>query len=1110
MDEQQFVHLLENLLAPDTERVKAATAILKQNYFTSPHALSLLLQILTNHENPQLRQLAAVQARTLVPRHWSSIPAQQKPLIRNQQLQAILNEQTPIVRHSAARVISAIAKIDLDEGEWTDLPRLLLQAAQSSTAAHREVSVYILYTLLESIGDGFMDKLSDLFTLFERTIQDPSADVRLNTMLAFGKIAMILDTDEDPQSLEAYQNAFPRMVAVLKQAIDSGDEDHTTQAFEVFQTILGCEPVLMSKHFKDLVQFMMQIAALKELEDDTRTQALSFLMQCVKYRKLKMQGLKVGEQLTLTSLEIVTELEELAASDDDETTPARTALGLIDLMAGCLPPSQVVVPLLHALGPFVNSPDPSRRRAGILALGMCVEGAPDFIGTQISQVFDMVLRLLDDSDVRVRHAALHSVARLADDLAEELGKRHAQLIPALLKNLDTAMEGARSGDKEKDLDIIKSSCNAIDSVIGGLEKQDVAQYVTDLYRRLSQLFQHPDFKVKAGAAGALGSLAAASEDAFHPYFEQTMRSLAPFVTIKDGEEELDLRGTVCDAMGSIAQAVGPLDFQPYVRPLMQASGEALHLGHPRLKETSYILWSTLAKVYGAEFTPFLPEVVQGLFESLLQDESDLEVELGEEAKDLLGTEITIAGKKIKVSAAEDGSGMATLSKVAGSSNDEDDDDELLDEDDSDMEDWEELTATTAVAMEKEIAIEVVGDIMTHVKGAYLSYFEKTVDLLLGLVKHSYEGVRKGAVSSLWRAYACLWDICDDQMEKWKPGLPLQVQPKPELMKLSSAIMTATLELWIDENDRSAVTDINRTISATLKHCGPAMLAESDVVQRVTEVITTIITKIHPCQLEFGEQDEMDDFEETSEYDWLVIDTALDVLIGLAAALGPTFGELWKIFEKPVMRYASSQEPQERSTAAGVIGECISHMGEAVTPYTTSLLKLLLHRLSDEDPEMSSNASFAIGMLIEKTTNNQEIVRSYNTILSKLEPLLRKTDARLLDNSAGCVSRMIMKNKERVPLNEVLPVLAEILPLREDFEENVPIYKMILWLYQTRDATIANCTRDYMSVFAQVLGPPQEQLTDEIRAQLVELIKYLNKLDSELIQPYEMLKTIVNS
>ncbi len=228
-----------------------------------------------------------------------------------------------------------------------------------------------------------------------------------------------------------------------------------------------------------------------------------------------------------------------------------------------------------------------------------------------------------------------------------------------------------------------------------------------------------------------------------------------------------------------------------------------------------------------------------------------------------------------------------------------------------------------------------------------------------------------------------------------------------------------------------------------------MLAESNFVQQITEIMTSILTKTHPCQLEFGEPDELDDFEETSEYDWLVADTALDVVIGLAAALGSSFGELWKIFEKPVMKYASSQEPAERSTAVGCIGECITSMGEAVTPYTSNLLKLLLHRLSDEDQETSSNAAFAIGILIEKTTNDQEVLKVYNTILGKLEPLLLKVDARLLDNSAGCVARMIMKHKDRVPMDDVLPVMADLLPLKDDYDENEPIYKMLIYLCKFR-------------------------------------------------------------
>lgn len=187
-------------------------------------------------------------------------------------------------------------------------------------------------------------------------------------------------------------------------------------------------------------------------------------------------------------------------------------------------------------------------------------------------------------------------------------------------------------------------------------------------------------------------------------------------------------------------------------------------------------------------------------------------------------------------------------------------------------------------------------------------------------------------------------------------------------------------------------------------------------------------------------------DESSEYDWLVIDTAMDAVSALALALGESFRELWKVFEKPIMKYASSHEATERASAVGCIAECINHMGSAVTPYTTQLLKLLMHRLTDENPEAKSNAVYAVGLLCEKSQNEQEILRSYNPIIAKLEPLLyAKQEARLVDNAVGCVSRMIMRHKQKVPLREVLARIIVLLPLREDYEENAPLYRMIVQL-----------------------------------------------------------------
>ena len=501
----------------------------------------------------------------------------------------------------------------------------------------------------------------------------------------------------------------------------------------------------------------------------------------------------MGEPLTKSMLQIVTEIGD-ANADDDDITPARSALGMIDTMAQQLPPSQVIVPLLQELPRYSKNKDSKYRQAGILALGMVVEGAPDFVSTQLSTIFPILFTLLSDSDVEVRQAALQTVARLADDLPADMSKEHEKLMPLLFKNLTAAMSAFEGEEEGPNIDIMKSGCSALDSVVDGMEADDAAQYLDKLAPLLQQLFQHPDFKIKALAAGALGSLASTVEEPFTPYLNDSMHAMQEYVTKKESEIELELRASCTDAMGEMAVAVGAEKFKNYVQPLMRTSEEALQLDHSRLKESTYILWGSLAKVYEADFAPFLPGVVQGLFDCINQEEADLEVELGQDAKDLLGKEVTIAGRKVKVAVVSD--------------DDEPEDGGIEDvEIDSDDDDWDDLATVTPLAMEKEIAIEVLGDVVGNTKTAFLPYYEKTIETILPLTEHSYENIRKATLSTLHRAYAALWEVSDEAgtMEKWKPGLPLQTETPTELKKFGEVLMQATLQVWEDEEDRYVVS-----------------------------------------------------------------------------------------------------------------------------------------------------------------------------------------------------------------------------------------------------------------------------------------------------------------
>lgn len=280
------------------------------------------------------------------------------------------------------------------------------------------------------------------------------------------------------------------------------------------------------------------------------------------------------------------------------------------------------------------------------------------------------------------------------------------------------------------------------------------------------------------------------------------------------------------------------------------------------------------------------------------------------------------------------------------------------------------------------------------------------------------------------------------------------------------------------------------LSENLKLTGPSLLSYPDVLGRVVQTTTDLITKKHTCQ-ELPDFEEIDEDFESTELDWILVDNAMDIISGLATALGPSFAELWKVFEKQVFRYASGGESLGRASACGVLSEVITGLKDSVTPITGTLMNVLLKRLSDEDAQTKSNAAYAVGRLVEMSNDDATVVKAYPTILQKLENILQTKEAHCMDNAAGCVARLIMKHKDKVPVSEVLPALVNsgILPLKQDYQENEPVWKMIVGLYRQQDQTVQSLTPKLAPMMMSVLED-DDQLTEDVKKEVQALVDHL--------------------
>ncbi|KAG6812751.1 hypothetical protein H0H92_000797 [Tricholoma furcatifolium] len=1058
-----YVTTLHNLLlqttSNDTNLLKAATAQLNADFYKVPACIPALTSIIASSPEQAVRQLAAVELRKRISQNsgnlWITLPQNDREEIKSKLPELILAEVNNLVRHSAARVVAAIATIEIPLGTWGQLLPFLSQTCTSPQVVHREVGIYILFTVLENIVEGFQEHLQSFFKLFESLLQDPeSIEVRITTVRALGVIAQYIDSD-DKTELRSFQALLPAMIQVIGQSVETGNEDGARQVFDVLETLLILEVPLLGKHIPELAHFLLQCGGNTAFMSELRVLALNALNWTVQYKKSKIQSNNLAPAILEGLMPIATEEEP---EDLDDDAPSRSALRIIDGLATNLPPTQVFPALRALIIQYFSSPDPKNRRGAMLALGVSVEGCSEYMTPLMGEVWPIIEAGLVDKDTSVRKASCVAVSCLCEWLEDECASKHAVLIPRIM-------------DLMNDAETQRSACTALDALLEIL--QDVIdQYLPLIMERLAGLLQTAPLSVKAVVTGAIGSAAHAAKGNFLPYFTPTMNHIQHFLVLTGEGEEIELRGITMDAIGTFAEAVGKDVFRPYFPEMMKQAFQGIEMGSARLRECSFLFFGVMARVFGEEFAPYLPNVVPALLASCKQDEH------GEES--------------ISLSVADASSAFASGTSPANAIAVADDGDTSVELEDINLEKL--MDVNSAIAVEKEIAADTIGTIFAACKAHYFPYVEQSALDLVSLLGHYYEGIRKSATDSLLEIVRTFYDLSDPQ--PWTPGAHVVVPLSTSVKELIGHILPALLEMYETEDNKSVASSLCVGLAETINKVGPAFVEGH--LETLCNIAIQILEQKAFCQQD-PDQDEAEEApEDQAEYESVLISSAGDLVSALAQALGSDFTPAFNTFFPLIAKYyKKSRSLSDRSSAIGCLAEIIAGMKSAVTPSTAPLLDLFFRALSDSDAEVQSNAAFAVGQLVENT--QQDLAPQYVQLLSALRPLFNvspdSSAAQLnaKDNAAGAVGRLIVRNTSATPLDQVLPVFVGALPLKNDLLENRPVFRAIFHLFQTNGAALYPFLDQLLQVFGYVLDPSQstEQVGDDIRADLLQLIAAIN-------------------
>ncbi|AJV37977.1 Kap123p [Saccharomyces cerevisiae YJM683] len=1111
--DQQFLSQLEQTLHAITSGVglKEATKTLQTQFYTQPTTLPALIHILQNGSDDSLKQLAGVEARKLVSKHWNAIDESTRASIKTSLLQTAFSEPKENVRHSNARVIASIGTEELDGNKWPDLVPNLIQTASGEDVQTRQTAIFILFSLLEDFTSSLSGHIDDFLALFSQTINDPSSlEIRSLSAQALNHVSALIEEQEtiNPVQAQKFAASIPSVVNVLDAVIKADDTMNAKLIFNCLNDFLLLDSQLTGNFIVDLIKLSLQIAVNSEIDEDVRVFALQFIISSLSYRKSKVSQSKLGPEITVAALKVACEEidvdDELNNEDEtgenEENTPSSSAIRLLAFASSELPPSQVASVIVEHIPAMLQSANVFERRAILLAISVAVTGSPDYILSQFDKIIPATINGLKDTEPIVKLAALKCIHQLTTDLQDEVAKFHEEYLPLIIDIIDSA----------KNIVIYNYATVALDGLLEFIAYDAIAKYLDPLMNKLFYMLEsNESSKLRCAVVSAIGSAAFAAGSAFIPYFKTSVHYLEKFIQNCSqiegmSEDDIELRANTFENISTMARAVRSDAFAEFAEPLVNSAYEAIKTDSARLRESGYAFIANLAKVYGENFAPFLKTILPEIFKTLELDEYQFNFD-GD---------------------AED------LAAFADSANEE----ELQNK----------FTVNTGISYEKEVASAALSELALGTKEHFLPYVEQSLKVLNEQVDESY-GLRETALNTIWNVVKSVLLASKVEPESYPKGIPASSYVSADVLAVIQAARETSMGNLSDEFETSMVITVMEDFANMIKQFGAIIImdnGDSSMLEALCMQVLSVLKGTHTCQTIDIEEDVPRDEElDASETEATLQDVALEVLVSLSQALAGDFAKVFDNFRPVVFGLFQSKSKNKRSSAVGAASELALGMKEQ-NPFVHEMLEALVIRLtSDKSLEVRGNAAYGVGLLCEYAS--MDISAVYEPVLKALYELLSAADQKALAaeddeatreiidrayaNASGCVARMALKNSALVPLEQTVPALLAHLPLNTGFEEYNPIFELIMKLYQENSPVITNETPRIIEIFSAVFTKENDRIklekestlgreenmerlkqfqTEEMKHKVIELLKYLNTTYNGIVAQNPVLAAVI--
>eukprot|EP00697_Spironema_sp_BW2_P012635 gnl/Spiro4/29236_TR14301_c0_g1_i1.p1 gnl/Spiro4/29236_TR14301_c0_g1~~gnl/Spiro4/29236_TR14301_c0_g1_i1.p1 ORF type:complete len:1062 (-),score=270.33 gnl/Spiro4/29236_TR14301_c0_g1_i1:87-2870(-) len=542
--------------------------------------------------------------------------------------------------------------------------------------------------------------------------------------------------------------------------------------------------------------------------------------------------------------------------------------------------------------------------------------------------------------------------------------------------------------------VIKRSVFTLEHFILGSESSVIVLYLQPLMQSLCRFVDSSDPVLQLMTFSCIGAIAAASEQNFVPYLPQVIPMFSSYLDVTDNQH-LRLRAKATESLGQFLHCGGREHCSlELIHSILTRAKAGFALEFSELNEMTYSLVANVCLVLKADFAVYLPEFMELMTNSLGLHDLHFDID---KFNTNVGTSLT-------------------------------DIDERQCEFEND----------TSVTDEKVACVHTLGTLARHCGAAFVQYIPRAMNLFKSLRRHLNHLVRSAVASNFGELLTCIYYV--ENPPQWVPGLPADRSLSNDANNVAAVVIPRLLK-YLDDDDDEVVASAAEGLMELFRLYGPCLLAP------FLEPFSGTVSKL----LDRGTSQHDDDDDHDMEW----YEALVDMLIAVARALGPAYGELHALFMPYLLKYAQEPFPDDaRLHTLGLFGIIATYCGNAILPQAEGLVDLALSVLH-ENKFFLTNCLYLLGALLyacgpAASSYYPSIIQGISPVfLNKGQEWGFELNEANWDNAVAVLAKMILTAPDAVPIPQITPHFLSALPVKGDYEEAPIIYRALLFLYSNR-------------------------------------------------------------